>query len=71
MKYLVIMPYSWGRGDSIAEAEKNARKEGSHGRKKVKRVCFQYNTAKTSDCFVDSMGSLCWTGEKPEKVELE
>lgn len=69
MKYLVIMQNSWGTGDSIKEADNRARKEGCHGRKKMKRLVFSYDPSKTPQVFVSEMGDLCWEGEKPERIE--
>lgn len=68
--YLVIMPNSWGKGASISEAEKIARREGRHGRKKVVRVAYKFDKEKTPDCYVNEWGCLCWTGERPEKLDL-
>lgn len=70
MMYLVIVPHYWGRGSSIAEAEKNARKEGGLGRKKVERKCFSYDPEKTRQAYIDEFGRLCWEGERPQEINL-
>jgi hypothetical protein len=69
-KYIVMMPNSWGKGDTLEEAEKIARKEGNHRNKKVKRKAWRYNTAQTPYAHIDENGSLCWTGERPEQIDL-
>ena len=69
-KYMVIMPFSWGTGDCISKAEKNARQQGGHGRKKVEKKVFLYDTDKTPECYVSGMGGLCWLGEKPMEIKL-
>jgi hypothetical protein len=69
MKFLVMMPNSWGRGGTINEADANARKEGGHGRRKVGRIVWSYDEAKTETAYIDDMGSLCWKGERPTEIE--
>lgn len=71
MKYLVVMPNSWGKGDSIAEAERNARKAGNHGRKKLKRIAFSFDPEKTEECYINDWGNICWKGDKPQRIDLE
>ena len=63
--YLVVMPYSWGRSDTLAAAERIARKEGGHGRRKVSKVVYTYDPAKTQNVYVNEYSQLCWTGECP------
>jgi hypothetical protein len=69
-KYLVVMPYSWGTGDTISKAEKIARQEGAHGRKKVEKKVFMYDTDKTTECYINGMGGLCWSGDRPIEIKL-
>ena len=71
IKYLVMMPNSWGVGDSVAEADKKAREHGRHGRKKVKRLCWKYNSSKTPEVYINDWGNLCWKGDRPERIELD
>jgi hypothetical protein len=70
IKYIVMMPNSWGSGDSLAAAEKAARKEGGHKKKDVKRLAWRFDTSKTPTAYIDDMGSMCWEGDKPERVNL-
>jgi len=67
--FIAIMQNSWGRGASKDEATKIAAKEGGHGRKRAPRLVFEYDAAKTPEVFVDEMGRLCWSGDKPTEVE--
>jgi len=69
-KYLVMIPYSWGIGDTLAAAEKEARKQGGQGRKKLKRLAWKFDPAKTECAYIDDVGALCWKGEKPERIDL-
>jgi hypothetical protein len=69
-KYIVMLPYSWGSGNSISEAEKVAKKEANYGRKAVKKIAFKYDTEKTETCYIDDMGCVCWKGEQPERLAL-
>jgi hypothetical protein len=69
MKYLVMMPNSWGTGDTIDEADKVARHQGGHGKKKTKRILWMYDPNLTTKCYIDEMGSLCWVGDRPTEVE--
>jgi hypothetical protein len=68
--YLVVMPNSWGKGETISEAEKKARKEGGYGRKKTKKIVFMYDPNKTPECNVNEIGSLCWLGDRPSEIFL-
>ncbi len=69
MKYLVMMQNSWGTGDTIEEADRRARKEGGHGRRKMARIVWMFDPDKTKQAYIDSMGSLTWEGEKPTEIE--
>jgi len=69
VKYLVMMPHSWGKGDTIEEADKKARQEGGHGRKKTQRVVFEFDPDKTQAAYIDDFGMLCWKGERPKKLD--
>jgi len=66
---LVMMQHAWGKGETIDEADKIARREGGHGRKKVSRIVFHYDPEKTTKTYIDGMGRLCWEGERPLEVE--
>ena len=67
--FLVMMLHSWGRGETINDADKKARSEGGHGRKKMKRIVWQFDPEKTPEAFINEFGSLCWKGEKPNEIE--
>ena len=69
-KYVVIMPLSWGSGDTLDAADKAARQAGRHGRKKVERVAFCFDPSKTQ-AHVDNYGFLRWQGESPEELEVD
>lgn len=66
---IVMMPNSWGKGKTFTEAEKIARSEGGHGRKKVGRIAYYYDENMTPQCYVDGMGHLCWQGDKPVEID--
>ena len=68
-EYLVIMPNSWGKGATIGEADKLARKHGGHGRKKIKRVVLSYDPTATTEVSMDDLGRLRWNGVEPTMVE--
>ena len=67
--FIVIMPHSWGKGETIEEADKKARSEGGHGRKKTDRRVYEYDPKKTPTVYVSEYGSFCWQGEKPVKID--
>lgn len=68
--FIVMMKGSWGRGASIDEADRKARSEGGHGRKKVKRVVYMYDAEKSGEVGIDSWGAICWTGDvEPTVIE--
>lgn len=69
--YLVMMPNSWGKGATLAEAEKKARREGNHRNRKLKRLAFSYDPEKTPECYINEWGNICWSGDKPERINLD
>ncbi len=66
--YLVVMPNSWGRGETLAQARSIARRHGGH-RGSVKWIAFHYDPLTTPEVYIDEMGSLMWRGVKPVRVE--
>lgn len=66
---IVMMQNSWGKGETVTEADTNARKEGGHGRKKVSRIAWYFDPTKTETAYIDDMGSLVWKGEKPVEID--
>lgn len=71
MMYLVVMPYSWGRGSSIAEADANARKAGGHARTTVRRLVYAYDPKATPEFWVNDMGGISWVGERPRVLSRD
>lgn len=70
--HIVIIQNYWGRGETPLQAANAARKVA--GKRPAKsmpkpRLVYSYDPAKTTKCYVDDMGALCWLGEKPSLVE--
>jgi hypothetical protein len=66
--FIVVMQNSWGKNETLEAAAKIARNEGGH-RGKQKRIVFKFDAEKTTQVYVDNFGSLCWEGDKPERIE--
>lgn len=63
LNYLVILPNCWGKAESIAQAEKNARRAGGlHYRKKVTTLIFRFDPAKTEWKGIGFWGQTQWGG---------
>jgi hypothetical protein len=68
--YIAMILNYWGRGATPVDALNAARKVG--GQRKVKaltgkRIIFSYDPAKTTECYIDDMGSINWLGERPAR----
>ena len=66
--FIVMVPNYWAKGDTIDEAFAKIRKMGG-GKKRTRRIVFEYDATKTPEAFVDEYGSLCWKGDRPREVE--
>lgn len=70
--FLVLIPHYWGKAPTALEASNIALAQS--GKKKrttlaKPRIVFEFDPAKTPECYVDDMGALCWTGERPVEIE--
>lgn len=60
-KFLVLGPHVWGKGNTIAEAYSNARREGPGVEKQLILLDVPANAT------VDEMGYTSWTWEKDQE----
>ena len=68
--FLVIVPFYWGRGETIDEAKKKVREMGYHkGFPKIYTSIYAF--PENSKPFLNEMGSIKWSGKQDDIIEIQ